>query len=98
MCEPGGYRRCAGAVEVFAAVGYDPERDVENPADSVFCAHGGGYSVPWDQVRAAAHLESGLALDTPEEEDPEEPAPRERRSYAGTLEQDEELRAIFVRT
>ena len=98
LCQPGGYRPCAGAEEVIAAAGYDPERDVENPADSVFCAHGGGYSVPWDQVRAAAHLESGLALDTPEEEDPEEPAPRERRSYAGTLEQDEELRAIFERT
>ena len=98
LCQPGGYRPCAGAEEVIAAAGYDPERDVENPADSVFCAHGGGYSVPWDQVRAAAHLKSGLALDTPEEEDPEEPAPRERRSYAGTLEQDEELRAIFERT
>ena len=37
---------------------YDPEADVENPADSVFCAHGAGYVVPWDQVEEYMHIEN----------------------------------------
>ncbi len=61
-CVPGGYRPCADAEAVIAASGYDPERDVDNPPDSVFCAHGGGYTVKWDQVPAMAHVDSGLRL------------------------------------
>src|SRR5699024_10284222 len=51
-CEAAGYRPCRNAQEVMEAVGYDPRRDIDNPADSVFCAHGAGYTVPWDQVPA----------------------------------------------
>ena len=41
-------------------LGYDPEADTENTPDSVFCAHGAGFNVKWDQVKDYMHLESGL--------------------------------------
>ena len=55
-CILSGYRPCAEAERVISASGYDPERDTENTADSVFCDHGAGYLVRWDQVPAHAHL------------------------------------------
>ena len=97
-CQPGGFRPCARAEEVVEALGYDPERDVENTPDSVFCAHGAGYTVPWDQVPAQAHLDSGWAPEVPEETVPEKTAARRSAAYAGTIEQDRELQAIFERT
>ena len=44
-------------------IGYDPESDLENPTGSVFCAHGAGFVVPWDQVEAYMHLQSGVDMD-----------------------------------
>ena len=96
-CVPGGYRPCADAEAVIAASGYDPERDVDNPPDSVFCAHGGGYTVKWDQVPAMAHVDSGLRLGAAQELETQ-PGPAVRRPVSGGVEQDEELRAIFERT
>ncbi|MBQ8390523.1 MAG: NYN domain-containing protein, partial [Oscillibacter sp.] len=92
-----GYRPCAEAEKVIEAIGYDPERDVENTADSVFCGHGAGYNVKWDQVPAMAHLPSVLR---PQVEDKPREANTARRSssYEGTLAQDKELQAIFERT
>ena len=97
-CTSGGYAPCHNQDEVVAAMGYDPERDVENPPGSVFCAHGAGYNVKWDEVKAHAHVDSGLRLG--EEPPEEESAPVRPRtsSYAGSLEQDKELQAIFERT
>ena len=98
-CTAGGYAPCHNADEVIAALGYDPERDVDNPADSVFCAHGAGYNVKWSEVKARAHVDSGLRLGA-EPPPPEEAAPVRPRSvsYAASLEQDKELQAIFERT
>ena len=96
-CVPGGYRPCADAEAVITASGYDPERDVDNPPDSVFCAHGGGYTVKWDQVPAMAHVDSGLRLGAAQEPETQ-PGPAVRRPVSGGVEQDEELRAIFERT
>ncbi len=58
-----GYRPCHNAPEVIAAAAYDPEGDLENTPDSVFCAHGGGFTVKWHQVKDHMHLESGLKED-----------------------------------
>ena len=94
-----GYEPCGDQAAVVEALGYDPERDLENPADSVFCAHGAGYVVKWDQVPGMAHVSSGIDLTT--EEEPEAPVPAggsARRSWAGSLEEDKELQAIFERT
>ena len=58
FCTLKGYDICHNQEEVVAALGYDPEADVENPADSVFCTHGAGYVVPWDQVEEYMHIEN----------------------------------------
>ncbi len=57
MC---GYDTCHNTESVLASIGYDPEADLENTPDSVFCAHGAGFHVKWDQVPEYMHLESGL--------------------------------------
>ena len=55
-----GYAPCHNAEAVIARIGYDPEADVENTPDSVFCAHGAGFNVKWNEVKEHMHLESGL--------------------------------------
>ena len=55
-----GYGPCHNQAEVVAEIGYDPEADVENTPDSVFCAHGAGFNVKWNEVKNHMHLESGL--------------------------------------
>ena len=55
-----GYAPCHNAEAVIAEIGYDPEADVENTPDSVFCAHGAGFNVKWDQVPEYMHLSSVL--------------------------------------
>ena len=97
-CTSGGYAPCHNQDEVVAAMGYDPERDVENPPGSVFCAHGAGYNVKWDEVKAHAHVDSGLRLGEEPPEEESAPARPRPSSYAGSLEQDKELQAIFERT
>ncbi len=52
------YEPCHNAEEAIEAAGYDPEADLENTADSVFCSHGAGYLVPWYQVKKYMHVES----------------------------------------
>ena len=98
-CTLKGYYPCHDQQTVVEALGYDPERDVDNPTGSVFCAHGAGYNVRWDQVKEMAHVDSGLSLDKPPE--PEAPAAPVRRSSSNpglSLEQDKELLAIYERT
>ena len=98
-CTPAGYFPCAEADSVIAAIGYDPERDTENPADSVFCSHGVGVIVPWFEVCDHAQVESGWQPKSAAPE-PETSGPKQRTvsAYAGTIEQDRELQAIFERT
>ena len=55
-----GYLPCHNEEAVIAAAGYDPEADLDNPPGSIFCAHGAGFHVKWDQVKDYMHLESGL--------------------------------------
>ena len=97
-CTPKGYAPCQNADEVMAAIGYDCDSDVENTADSIFCAHGAGFSVKWDKVQEHMHLPSCY---TPEpEEEPEEPVSGTSRAarYVSSLAEDKELMVIFERT
>ena len=55
-----GYLPCHNQAEVVEQTGYDPEADLENTPDSVFCARGAGFTVKWHQVKDYMHLESGL--------------------------------------
>ena len=103
---PAGYDACHNTEEVLAAAGYDPDADTDNPADSVFCSHGAGYLVKWNEVPARAHVSSGLerrlggapAAGQTQEEDEANARRRRASAYCGTLEQDKELLAIFERT
>ena len=92
-----GYRPCHNTDEVLAAIGYEPEHDLDNPADSVFCSHGAGFVVPWEQVRSHMHVDSGWGKTA---RPAEEAAARPRRmaAYRATLEEDAELLKIFEQT
>ncbi len=98
-CTVEGYRPCHNGEEVIAAWGYDPERDVENPSGSVFCSHGAGVNVPWNEVREHMHLDSGWRSE--EEKMAKEvvrPVYQQDLGYAGNAALDKELQAIFERT
>lgn len=97
ICTLAGYDVCHNPEEVIASIGYDCDRDLENPCDSVFCAHGAGYVVPWNEVDGKKHLDSVLRLDRPAEGGAA-PAPLRRYTYGGTLAEDKELAAIYERT
>ncbi len=100
-CSFKGFAPCHNQEAVAAAIGYEAERDTENPADSVFCSHGAGVIVKWDQVKEHMHLDSGLRL---EKEEAEEQLPASSAGGTGKgLDQgasllDKELRAIYERT
>lgn len=87
-CESAGYDDCHNAEKVIAELAYDPEADLENTPDSVFCAHGGGFGVKWDKVGEYMHLESCL-----EKEKPYTPPVNRRNLHID----DKELEAIMER-
>lgn len=87
-CESAGYDDCHNAEKVIAEPAYDPEADLENTPDSVFCAHGGGFGVKWDKVGEYMHLESCL-----EKEKPYTPPVNRRNLHID----DKELEAIMER-
>lgn len=58
FCTNGGYQPCHNAEEVICATQYDPEADLENPTGSVFCAHGAGFVVAWNEVQDYMHVEN----------------------------------------
>ena len=98
FCALRGYEPCRDQAAVVSALGYDPERDVENPAGSVFCDHGAGVTVPWDQVEAHMHLPACLHPARPEPEETAAISQPTRRAPGLSLEQDKELLAIYERT
>ncbi|MEI3245764.1 MAG: hypothetical protein V8S26_06510 [Lachnospiraceae bacterium] len=87
---------------MIEAIGYDPEADVENTPDSVFCAHGAGYIVKWNEVPDHMHVESGFASDEPEEEEILEPVIvrlcQRIIQFVWFMERRQGNRAIFNRT
>lgn len=93
FCTLKGYEECHNTDEIVQASGYDPEADLDNPCDSVFCAHGAGFLVKWNEVPQYMHLES--CLDS--ESDTEEAEVRVSR-YMNTVVNDEELLRIFEKT
>lgn len=105
ICTFRGYEPCRNAEAVIEESGYDPERDIENPAGSVFCSHGAGFNVPWNQVPEYMHLENQLEKERALEEakrQSEQAArqvPRAARTpgaYSKAAEK--ELEEIFIRT
>lgn len=98
VCSSDGYAPCQNAEEVIASIGYDCDSDLANSADSVFCAHGAGFVVPWNQVEQYMHLPSCLSKQSDSAPEPETPGRLSRSHYHGSLEEDKELMAIFERT
>ena len=66
-----GYEPCHNAEEVIEQIGYDSERDIENPTGSVFCAHGAGFLVKWDEVPEYMHIKEDFLLEKADEESEE---------------------------
>lgn len=107
FCSLKGYMPCHNAEEIIEQYGYDPESDVENPTGSVFCAHGAGFIVPWNQVEDYMHVESGLhiegnadVLDSDNIGGNGKTGHRQsgRTSVSGVMADEDELKAIFERT
>ena len=99
-CTLKGYYPCHNQEEIVEAVGYDPEADLANPTGSVFCAHGAGFVVNWDQVEDYMHVESGWNAPAGQETEPEKPVTaknwkEENEKYLAT---EKELEEIFERT
>ena len=94
FCTLKGYEPCHNADEVIASIGYDSESDVENPTGSVFCSHGAGFVVPWNEVEDYMHTESYQKRIA------------DKRGISSQIEtatlpptiDDDELKAIFERT
>ena len=92
-CSLDGYAPCKNQDAVVQQMGYDPEADLENSPDSVFCAHGAGFTVKWHDVKNHMHLPSCL-----EEEKEEAPMRDLAREYCSMVATDKELLQIFERT
>lgn len=109
-CNLCGYMPCHNGQEVVENTGYNPAEDADNPAGSIFCAHGSGFYVPWDEVKNYMHIdavykdlyiEEGRAEGTEEGYNyiiKEQEKAVSAVTYNGTLEEDKELEAIFERT
>ena len=97
FCALKGYMPCKEQDEIVENIGYDSEHDLENPTGSVFCAHGAGFNVPWDQVEEYMHLE-GLDADPAEEEQKPKGYIPPSSAFQGSYEDEKELQAIFERT
>ena len=106
FCTLKGYAPCHNAEEVIEQIGYDSEGDLDNPTGSVFCAHGAGFHVSWDQVPDHMHLEY---VWTPEAEKEKSAidakkgqgsvqSGRVSSSFSRSVEEDKELEEIFLRT
>lgn len=96
FCSLSGYRPCHNTEDVVERVGYDSERDVDNPAGSVFCAHGAGFVVPWHQVKDYMHLEAVHSEEKSGEE--ADVQVKEAGSSGETWIGTEEIDAILART
>ena len=94
-----GYEPCHNAEEVIAQIGYDPDADVLNPCDSVFCSHGAGHTVKWNEVKDHMHLASALRAPSPAADSVDSGAYfARRRTQSDIFALDKELMHIFEQT
>ncbi len=91
---PCGYRECHNADEIIKSINYDCDADTENSADSVFCSHGAGHIVKWNEVQSHMHLPAF----TDNSRESTETKSRNVRRYIEKFTSDEELMEIFERT
>ena len=97
-CAVRGYETCQNQDEIVALLGYDAERDTDNPASSVFCDHGGSITIPWNEVAQHVHCDSGIHFDKEETEEKSAPPPRRGVGAGSAYAADKELQEIFEHT
>lgn len=97
-CTMKGYMPCHNAEEVIAAAGYNAEADIDNSADSIFCAHGAGFLVPWQQAADFMHLEALNQKEKKAEGAARNEAVRLTAPARSSYAEDKELEEIFTRT
>lgn len=100
-CALKGYEPCHNSNEVIETLGYDCDGDTDNPCDSVFCSHGSGYNVKWDQVKSHMHLPSVLSKPKTVTENFVVNKDLDTAKYKGAKDLfalDKELMAIFEKT
>lgn len=97
-CAVRGYETCQNQDEIVALLGYDAERDTDNPASSVFCDHGGSITIPWNEVAQHVHCDSVIHFDKEETEEKSAPPPRRGVGAGSAYAADKELQDIFERT
>ena len=100
-----GYAPCHNAEEVMKQIGYDSESDLKNPTGSVFCAHGSGFNVPWNEVENYMHVKTSLNFNDPDLDEDLQESRKNIKNEAGATEKhydsyatDKELEAIFEKT
>lgn len=89
-CVMEGYKPCSNQDEIIAEIGYDSEKDLDNPTGSVFCSHGAGYFVPWHEVKTQMHVHTSYSRQA-----------KKQQNVQVSHEQkftDEDLDAIFIKT
>ena len=91
-----GYEPCHNESEVVKNCKYDPDADVENTADSVFCAHGSGFVVPWNEVAKHVHVDTSIKKRQPVKTTTA--TPKEPSKKNSKMSEEKELQAIFERT
>lgn len=94
-CMLKGYYPCKNAETIIEQIGYDSDSDINNPADSIFCSHGAGVVVKWNEVRSRMHIDSGFRFKSMEMQEQQTITKAQINEYKQRLASDEELMAIF---
>jgi len=97
-CILNGYKPCRNPEKIISEIGYNCDEDTENTADSVFCSHGAGFIVKWNEVKKYMHLPSCIKEEKIFSSPVNIPPQSGKKSYSGSLEEDKELMQIFERT
>lgn len=97
FCVLSGYEKCENSEKIIEEIGYNPESDLENTPDSVFCAHGAGFTVKWDEVMDYANIETDFKTEEEILALAQENA-KKAEEYVKRAASDKELMAIFERT
>ena len=97
-CSLKGYEPCHNSEEVIARIGYNPDSDVDNPCDSVFCSHGAGHTVKWDEVESRMHLPYSRRFKAENPTPVKSQSLQRFKSTDNLFAQDKELMKIFEQT
>lgn len=91
ICQMAGYKPCHNQDEIIEKYNYHSELDIDNPSGSIFCQHGAGFYVPFDEVEKYMHIDTGVSTRKTKDLS-------ETLRYSSSLNEDDELEEIFTRT